>query len=69
VKCPHCGLECRAVYSSMMRSNAQSAGRSFVRKKVKMTKHRSFKLDKFLKAVDSGLRAEYFTKHGLTFPC
>jgi len=52
----------------MMRSNAQSAGRSFVRKKVKMTKHRSFKLDKFLKAVDSGLRAEYFTKHGLTFP-
>jgi hypothetical protein len=33
-----------------------------------MAKHRSFKLDKFLKAVDPGLRAEYFTKHGLTFP-
>ncbi len=33
-----------------------------------MAKHRSFKLDKFLKAVDTGLRADYFTKHSLTFP-
>ncbi|MFA4905021.1 MAG: hypothetical protein WC645_00805 [Candidatus Margulisiibacteriota bacterium] len=33
-----------------------------------MAKHRSFKLDKYLKAVDAGLRAEYFTKHSLTFP-
>lgn len=34
-----------------------------------MAKHRpSFKLEKFLKAVDSGLRAEYFKKHNLNFP-
>ncbi len=33
-----------------------------------MAKHRSFKLDKFLRAVDSELRAEYFTKHSMTFP-
>jgi len=33
-----------------------------------MAKHRSFKLDKFLKALDQGLRAKYFTKHNLTFP-
>jgi len=33
-----------------------------------MAKHRSFTLDKFLKAVDPGLRADYFKKHSLTFP-
>lgn len=33
-----------------------------------MAKHRSFKLDKFLKAVDQGLRTEYFKKYDLTFP-
>jgi len=33
-----------------------------------MAKHRSFKLDKFLKAVDPLLRGQYFTKHGVTFP-
>jgi len=33
-----------------------------------MAKHRSFTLDKFLKAVDSGQRAEYIKNHSLTFP-
>lgn len=33
-----------------------------------MAKHRTFTLDKFLKALDPGLRAEYFTKYDLTFP-
>lgn len=33
-----------------------------------MAKHRSFKLDKFLKSVDPGLRARYFKKYNLTFP-
>ena len=33
-----------------------------------MVKHRSFKIDKFLKAVDPKLRNEYFSKKGLTFP-
>lgn len=33
-----------------------------------MAKHRSFKLDKFLKAVDPQLRGQYFTKHGVAFP-
>ncbi len=33
-----------------------------------MAKHRSFKLDKFLKAVDPKLRDEYFKAHGVVFP-
>ena len=33
-----------------------------------MAKHRSFTLDKFLKAVDPQLRGQYFTKHSITFP-
>lgn len=34
-----------------------------------MAKHRgSFKLDKFLKAVDPQLRTAYFTKYGINFP-
>lgn len=33
-----------------------------------MAKHRSFKLDKFLKAVDPGLRSRYFSEKGITFP-
>ena len=33
-----------------------------------MAKHRTFTLDKFLKAVDPQLRSQYFTKHDITFP-
>ncbi len=33
-----------------------------------MAKHRSFKLDKFLKALDPALRVAYFTKHGHNIP-
>lgn len=33
-----------------------------------MAKHRSFKLDKFLKAVDPQLRDDYFSRKGITFP-
>ncbi len=33
-----------------------------------MAKHRTFTLDKFLKAVDSGLRAEFFAKYDILFP-
>lgn len=33
-----------------------------------MAKHRSFTLDKFLKAVDPQLRGQYFTGHGVAFP-
>jgi len=33
-----------------------------------MAKHRSFTLDKFLKAVDPELRSTYFLNNGITFP-
>lgn len=33
-----------------------------------MAKHRTFTLDKFLKAVDSGLRSEFFAKYDISFP-
>jgi len=33
-----------------------------------MAKHRSFKLDRFLKAIDPQLRSEYFSKWEITFP-
>jgi len=33
-----------------------------------MAKHRSFKLDKFLKAVNPELRSGYFSSKGITFP-
>jgi hypothetical protein len=33
-----------------------------------MTKHRSFKLDKFLKAVDPQLRTQFFATYKITFP-
>ena len=33
-----------------------------------MTKHRSFKLDKFLKAVDPQLRNQFFAKFRIAFP-
>lgn len=33
-----------------------------------MAKHRSFKMDKFLKAVDPELRSTYFSNNGITFP-
>lgn len=32
-----------------------------------MTKHRSFRLDKFLKAVDPQLRSQFFKNNGITF--
>jgi len=33
-----------------------------------MAKHRSFKLDKFVKAVENDLLKDYLVRHGLTVP-
>lgn len=33
-----------------------------------MIKHCSFKIDKFLKAIDAQLRNQYFSKYNITLP-